>query len=95
MHCSNCDTNAKIVKFICMENKKVEKPKKMTLPGYYENLPKASFPKKDFVAKIMRECDVSFATAKNWVKGITRPKEKCSEEILSKISGIPQEKLWE
>lgn len=78
-----------------MENKKKEKYEKLTLSGYYENLPKSSFPKKEFVAKIMKECDVSFTTARNWVKGITRPNEKNNEDILSRISGIPKEQLWQ
>lgn len=55
-----------------MANKSEEKAK-MTLLDYYENLPKSSYPKKDFIQRIMSECDVSFTTARNWTKGHTRP----------------------
>lgn len=37
----------------------------MTLLDYYENLPKSSYPKKDFIQRIMSECNVSFTTARN------------------------------
>ena len=52
-----------------MANKSEEKKQKMTLLDYYENLPKSSYPKKDFIQRIMAECDVSFTTARNWTKG--------------------------
>ena len=41
-----------------MANKSEEKKQKMTLLDYYENLPKSSYPKKDFIQRIMSECDV-------------------------------------
>lgn len=45
---------------------KVKKKKqKMTLLDYYENLPKSSYPKKDFIQRIMSECNVSCTTARN------------------------------
>lgn len=41
----------------------------MTLWGYYESLLKSLYSKKDFIQRIMAECDVSFTTARNWTKG--------------------------
>lgn len=67
---------------------------KNTLLGYYESLPKSSFPKKDFVTRIMTECDVSFTTARNWIMGNTKPKNSEQVETLSAICGIPKEQLW-
>ena len=78
-----------------MANKKSEKTQKMTLSDYYENLPKSSYPKKDFIQKVMNECDVSFTTARNWTKGNTRPMVDWQVDKLSEITGIPQEQLWQ
>lgn len=77
-----------------MDKEKEEKTQNLTLMGYYEGLPKSSFPKKDFVLRIMQECDVSFATANNWVRGVTKPKTEKQKERLSEITGIPKEELW-
>ncbi len=78
-----------------MANKKEEKSQILTLEGYYEGLPKSTYPKKDFVAKIMKECDVSFTTARNWIKGHTRPLEEEHVNKLSEMTGIPKERLWQ
>lgn len=78
-----------------MENKNEGKKQKMTLLDYYENLPKSSYPKKDFIQRIMSECDVSFTTARNWTKGHTRPIVDWQIEKLSEITGIPKEQLWQ
>ena len=78
-----------------MANKKSEITQKMTLLDYYENLPKSSYPKKDFIQKVMNECDVSFTTARNWTKGNTRPMVDWQVDKLSEITGIPKEQLWQ
>lgn len=78
-----------------MKNKNEGKKQKMTLWDYYENLPKSSYPKKDFIQRIMTECDVSFTTARNWTKGHTRPMIEWQIEKLSEITGIPKEQLWQ
>ena len=78
-----------------MANKKESKTQNITLKGYYENLPKSSYPKKDFIQRIMTECDVSFTTARNWTKGHTRPMVEWQIEKLSEITGIPKEQLWQ
>lgn len=78
-----------------MANKSKEKTKNLTLLGYYEGLPSSSYPKKEFVSRVMTECDVSFTTARNWIKGHTKPKDEAKLERLSKICGIPKEQLWQ
>lgn len=74
-----CNNNAKI-KIIYMNCKfKIVKNKKMdeTLERFYDNLPRQTSPKSDFIRKITDECGVSFTTAMNWVKGKNKP--LCSE----------------
>lgn len=78
-----------------MTSKSVSKSEEMTLRGYYDNLPESTFPKKDLISKIMLQCDVSFTTAHNWVKGKTRPQKESYVEKLSEITKIPKEQLWQ
>lgn len=78
-----------------MNNEKAEKSQNLTLKGYYESLPSSSYPKKDFVMRVMQECNVSFTTAHNWIKGNTKPKTKIKLQKLSEITGIPKEQLWQ
>lgn len=78
-----------------MANKNVSKNADMTLKGYYENLPKSTYPKKNFLAQVMNECDVSFTTANNWVKGHTKPVKRSQILALSRITGISIDKLWQ
>ncbi len=77
-----------------MANKFNEKQEKMTLKGYYCNLPDAVHPKTDFITRIMSECSVSFTTARNWVMGLTRPLNPEHVQKLSAITGIAPEDLW-
>lgn len=95
LHREYLNNNVKLQKNICMANKSEEKKQKMTLLDYYENLPKSSYPKKDFIQRIMSECDVSFTTARNWTKGHTRPMVDWQIKKLSEITGIPKEQLWQ
>lgn len=70
------------------------KKEKITLEGYYEKLPEASFPKTTFVNETACDCGVSVATVHNWVHGKTKPEKKEHREYLSKKTGIPEEELW-
>ena len=78
-----------------MANKKSENPQKMTLKGYYQNLPDATHPKTEFCTRIMIECGVSFTSARNWVTGMTKPTNPEHIQKLSEMTGIPVEELWE
>ena len=77
-----------------MANKINEKQEKMTLKGYYRNLPEAVHPKTDFITRIQSECGVSFTTARNWVMGVTRPFNPDHVQKLSEMTGIPADELW-
>lgn len=68
---------------------------KMTLKGYYLQLPNANHPKTDFVNEVAMEAGVSAATVRNWVIYGMRPQNKNHMEILSRKTGIPVENLWE
>ncbi len=77
-----------------MANRIEEKTPKMTLKGYYRNLPDAVHPKTDFITRIMSGCSVSFTTARNWVMGVTRPLNPEHVKFLSDMTGIPADELW-
>lgn len=70
------------------------KVKKMTLEDYYNGLPEANYPKTEFVNQIVQKCNVSSATAHNWIHGKTKPLDQKHVEMLSEITGIPKEMLW-
>ena len=72
-----------------------EKVRKMTLKGYYSQLPDATHPKTDFVNELAIEAGVSAATVRNWVIYGMRPQNKSHVEILSRKTGISVEDLWE
>lgn len=77
-----------------MTNVIKKKPQKMTLKGYYDSLPNASYPKTDFVTKVQMLCGVSMTTARNWIEGKTRPCKLENIEKLSELTGIDKEQLW-
>jgi len=72
-----------------------EKVQKMTLKGYYLQLPDANHPKTDFVNEVAIEAGVSAATVRNWVIYGMKPQNKSHVELLSRKTGIPVENLWE
>ncbi len=74
---------------------KQEKVAKMTLKGYYLQIPDASHPKTDFVNEIAMEAGVSVATVRNWIIYGMKPANKSHIDILVRKTGIPAEDLWE
>lgn len=78
-----------------MTKVKEQKTKKMTLKGYYLQLPNANHPKTDFVNELAMEAGVSVATVRNWVIYGMKPQNKNHIEILVRKTGIPAENLWE
>ncbi len=94
MHYNYLYHSANVILFIQMANKISEKPPKMTLKGYYQNLPDATHPKTDFITRIQSECGVSFTTARNWVMGVTKPDKPENIQKLSEMTGIPESELW-
>ncbi len=68
---------------------------KMTLKGYYEQLPDSNHPKTDFVNAVVAETGVSVQTVRNWVIYGMRPSKKSHVDILVRLTGIPENELWE
>lgn len=73
----------------------LEKNKKMTLEGYYQELPEATYPKKEFINKIVAETGVSTTTVRNWITYGMKPKNEKHIEVLERITGIKREELWQ
>lgn len=71
----------------------LQKERKMTLNGYYSQLPDANHPKTDFMNEIVVEAGVSVAT--DWVIYGMSPQRRIHAEILSRKTGIAVENLWE
>ncbi len=78
-----------------MTKEKKENQKKMTLKGYYQQLPDANHPKTDFVNEIAIEAGVSVATVRNWVIYGMKPQNRRHIDILVAKTGIPASELWE
>ena len=68
------------------------KEKQMTFSDYFDAIPK--FPKKDFVKRVMEDCEVSEATVYNWTTNRSKPQKASHYRILSEITGIPAENLF-
>lgn len=77
-----------------MTNIRQQKRTKMTLKGYYDSLPRARYPKTEFINRIVCECGVTSTTARNWIAGFTKPSEDTQKVAICKITGIPYETLW-
>lgn len=73
----------------------MEKVEKLTLKGYYLQLPDANHPKTDFVNEVAVEAGVSAATVRNWVIYGMKPQNKSHVELLSRKTGIAPEDLWQ
>ena len=66
----------------------------MTLRSYYKNLPDARYPKSELINKIAMRCGVTLATARNWILYGIRPGKPEHIQIISDITGIPADNLW-
>ncbi len=64
------------------------------LQKYYEGLPSATCPKSNFLNEVVRKCDVSFIAVRNWVKGKNKPADSKCVKVLSDITGIPEDELF-
>ena len=67
---------------------------KMTLKCYYENLPRRTQPKDDFLKAVAQRCDVTVTTVRNWILYNRRPQKERYVDILSELSGLKKEELW-
>lgn len=75
--------------------KKESEKEVKTLFDFYENLPKATSPKTEFIRKVAERCDLEEGTVRLWVKDKTKPKDPKHLEILSEETNIPVNKLFE
>lgn len=66
----------------------------MTLRSYYKNLPDARHPKSELINEIAMKCGVTLATARNWILYGIRPGKPEYIQIISEITSIPAENLW-
>lgn len=71
------------------------KNEKMTLRGYYRNLPERCSPKYDFLKQVSEKCGVSLTTVRNWCIYGMKPSSFKNVEVLEELTGIPKEELWE
>lgn len=55
----------------------------MTLKEIYENLPKATYPKKEFIQKLADECNVSTGAVRSWIFEGKTPSPARQETILA------------
>lgn len=67
---------------------------KITLKGYYKNLPSPSYPKSEFINKLAEKCGVTTVTVRNWILYGFRPDNMEHVRIISEETGIPAEELW-
>ena len=78
-----------------MANSFNEKEQKLSLKGYYDSLPEPVVPKREFILEIMQKCHVGETTAFNWISGRTKASDPKHIAILSEITGIKPENLWQ
>lgn len=94
MHYQYLYNTTKIMESINNSNNLGKNGQIMTLKGYYLNLPDATHPKTEFINEVIRRTGVSFTTARNWVIYGMRPNKPEHVSILSEITGISPEDLW-
>ena len=70
------------------------KKNRMTLRGYYRNLPEPTYPKKEFIRTLAIKCNVTETTVRNWVMYGIKPENKRYVDIISEVTGISPEDLW-
>lgn len=74
---------------------------KITLKGYYQNLPKRVSPKQQMLEEIQNECEnlsgdrPTMVTVRNWVLYGLKPKNVKHIDAIVKVTGIAEEDLWE
>lgn len=67
---------------------------KMNLKRYYENLPRRTQPKDDFLKNVSERCGVTKTTVRNWVLYGVKPLKEEHVNVLVEMSGLKKEELW-
>lgn len=60
----------------------------------YENLPKVTYPKTEWVHECANFVGVSVPTIRGWVMGRSKPQKEEYLELLSQFTGIPKDELF-
>lgn len=66
----------------------------MNLQEYYKNIPEKSAPKSEWIRETARRLNVSEGSVRLWVNGKMRPRDERIYSELSKITGIPENELF-
>ncbi len=77
-----------------MTNTLKPRKEKMTLKDYYQSLPRATYPKTDFLNVLIQRCNVSATTVRNWVIYGMKPSNKEHIKVLVETTGIKEDDLW-
>lgn len=64
------------------------KSEKMTLQDYYKGLPSSISPKTEFINEVSSKTGKSHVTVSNWVHGKTRPNDPKDLVVLSELTGL-------
>lgn len=67
------------------ENNSEGKVEKTTLKGYYESLPRATYPKTDLINEIAVETGVSATSVRNWIYYGMTPANELHKKIINRI----------
>lgn len=73
----------------------MEKGKKMTLKDYYKSLPSCKSPRKEFISEVSSRCGVSEQTVRNWCIYGMKPQDFKHVKVLSELTGIKEDMLWD
>lgn len=68
---------------------------KMTLRNYFKSLPPTSYPRQDFLKKIMKKTGCPYTTVRSWFLYGIKPREQRVIDILREETGIAPEDMWE
>lgn len=68
--------------------------KNSKLRELYENLPKPTSPKTEWVHRCARFVGVSTGSVRGWVMGRNEPQKEEHLELLSEFTGIPKTELF-
>jgi hypothetical protein len=68
--------------------------KGQTLAEHYKGLQREIPPKKKFIAEASTRCGVEPVTVESWINGRSKPSKPEYFDILSEMTGIPQDQLF-
>ena len=95
MHYNIKYNSTKVNKVFEIKKNMKKNKEKMTLQGYYEDLPDAEYPKTNFINSVVSKTGVSAATVRNWIFYGMKPANDKHVSVLVELTGIPAEELWE